>query len=301
MIAFIFSGQGNEYSCMAKELYENNSYAKDFIDNLKLNFDFKKIFIFESDKIHDTRYSQIGNFVLNFILAKMIEKNNIKADVCAGLSLGEYNALCYANVIDYKNAISILEKRSELMYEALISKNTGMYAIMFFDLEIICQIIKKYDGVYITNYNSPDQIVIAGDNDKLNNCVKECIDRGAKKVVKLDVIGAFHCELLKNASKKFSNFLNKYNFYKNNIPIYFNYTGNKSNDNITQLLVKQMYNPVLFEKIIKNMISDGVDEIYAIGLGNSIKNFIRSICIHYKYKINIFHIEKMKDLEIFKK
>ena len=297
MKAFIFTGQGNEYKEMAKELYEKSSYAKDFIDKLKIDFNYKNVFVNESDLIHDTRFSQVGIFVISTILAKLLNDKGIYADVCAGLSLGEYTALCYSNVMSIDDAISILESRSNIMYEALYGKNTGMYAVMFLNKDRIEEIIKQFDKVWIANYNSPDQIVIAGDNSELEECSKVCIESGAKKVVKLDVVGAFHSELLKESSEILKGVLDKYRFNKSTIPVYFNYVGNKSNKDIKKLLVNQLYSPVKFEQIILNMISDGIDEFYVIGVGKSIDSFIRSIAINNMLKLKVVHIEKLKDLE----
>ena len=297
MRAFVFTGQGNEYSGMAKELYENNLFAKEFIDKLNIDFNYKDIFVNDSDLIHDTRYSQIGNFVISIILAKLLNDKGLYADVCAGLSLGEYTALCYAKAINIDDTISILENRSNIMYEALYGEDTGMYAIMFLNKEKIEEIVKQFDKIWIANYNSPDQVVIAGDNSELEECSKICTERGAKKVVKLDVIGAFHSGLLKEASNKLKEVLNKYNFNTPSLPIYYNYVGNKSNENIKELLVKQLYNSVRFEQSILNMINDGVDEFYVVGVGKSIDSFVRSIAIYNKLKLKVVHIEKLQDLE----
>ena len=300
MKAFIFTGQGNEYSQMAKELYENNLFAKELIDKLNIEFNYKDIFVKESKLIHDTRYSQIGNFVISIILSKMLCDKGVYADVCAGLSLGEYTALCYSKAISIDDTISILANRSNIMYEALYGKDTGMYAVMFLNSTKIEEIVKQFDKVWIANYNSPDQVVIAGDNKQLEECSKICIESGAKKVIKLDVIGAFHTGLLKEASMKLKDVLNKYSFNNPNIPVYYNYVGNKSNDDIKELLVNQLYNSVKLEQIILNMINDGVDEFYCLGVGKSIDNFIRSIAIHNKLKLKVVHIEKMQDLEAIK-
>ena len=297
MRAFVFTGQGNEYSEMAKELYEKNEFAKNFIDKLNISFNFKDIFVNESDLIHDTRYSQIGNFVISTILTKLLNDKGIYADVCAGLSLGEYTALCYSNAISIDDTVSILENRSNIMYEALNGKNTGMYAVMFLNSKKLEKIVSEFDNIWIANYNSPDQVVIAGNNEELEKCSKKCLESGAKKVVKLDVIGAFHSGLLKEASNKLKEVLNKYNFNTPSLPIYYNYVGNKSNENIKELLVKQLYNSVRFEQSVLNMINDGVDEFYVIGIGKSIPIFIRSIAIYNKLKLKVIHIERLQDLE----
>lgn len=300
MKAFVFTGQGNEYSQMAKELYENNLFAKELIDKLNIKFSYKDLFVKESDLIHDTRYSQIGIFVISIILAKMLCDKGVYADVCTGLSLGEYTALCYSRAINIDDTIYILENRSNIMYEALYGKDTGMYAVMFLNSSKVEEIVKQFDKIWIANYNSPDQVVIAGDYKQLEECSKICTKSGAKKIIKLDVIGAFHTGLLKEASMKLKDVLNKHSFNNPNIPVYYNYVGNKSNDDIKELLVNQLYNSVKFEQIILNMINDGVDEFYVIGVGKSIDSFIRSIAIHNKLKLKVVHIEKMQDLEAVK-
>ncbi len=295
--AFIFSGQGSEYNQMAKELYENNLFAKELIDNLNVKFKYKEIFVEESELIHDTRYSQIGVFVISIVLAKMLSEKGIRADACAGLSLGEYTALCYAGAISIEETIDILENRSNIMYDALKNKDTGMCAIMFLSTDKVEEIVKEFDKVWVANYNSPDQVVIAGDNKQLEECSEVCIKNGAKKVVKLDVAGAFHSEYLKEASNELKKVLEKYNFKKPSILVYFNVVGNKSDNDIEDLLVNQLYNPVKFKQSILNMMNDGVDEFYVIGVGSAIDSFIRSIAIRNKKKVKVIHIEKMKDLE----
>lgn len=300
MKAFIFTGQGNEYSQMAKDLYNNSLFAKKIIDNLNIKFDFKNVYVNESDLIHDTRYAQIGNFVISIILSKLLNDKGIYADVCSGLSLGEYTALCYSKAISLNDTISILEKRSNIMYEELYGKNTGMLAIMFLNIQKIEEIVSKFNNVWIANYNSPDQVVISGDNNELEECKKKCLDSGAKKVVKLDVIGAFHSGLLINASNELKNVLDEIKIDKPTLPIYYNYLGDKSIMDIKDLLIKQLYNPVKFEQIILNMIRDGIDEFYVIGIGKTIDNFIRSIAIYNKLKLRIIHIEKIEDIEVLK-
>lgn len=297
MKAFVFTGQGNEYNGMAKELYENSSFAKDFIDKLNIGFNYKDIFVNDSDLIHDTRYSQVGNFVISTILAKLLNDKGVYADVCTGLSLGEYTALCYSKAISIEDTISILENRSNIMYEALYGKDTGMYAIMFLNKEKIEEIVNQFDKVWIANYNSPDQVVIAGDNRQLEKCSNICAENGAKKIVKLDVIGAFHSGLLEESSIKLKDVLDRYSFNTPTIPIYYNYIGNKSNNDIKELLVNQLYDSVKFEQSILNMIKDGIDEFYVVGVGKPIDSFIRSIAIYNKLKLKVVHIEKLQDLE----
>ncbi len=296
MRAFIFPGQGSEYACMLKELYEQSSFASNFIDGLNLSFDIKSIYVAESDRIHDTRYSQPGNFVFGYILSELLRQKGITPDACAGLSLGEYTALGSTDSIRPKGALRILEKRAELMYEALKDKDTGMQAIMFMEREALEDAVSKFDKVWISNYNSPDQIVIAGDNKQLDECAALCLEKGAKKAVRLSVTGAFHTPLLKDASGKLAEELDGYEILKPSAAMYFNCTGNRSDTDVRTLLVRQLYSPVRFEEIVKNMLTDGINEFITIGAGRSVDGFIRSTALKKNEKVKISHIEKISDL-----
>lgn len=302
MKAFIFTGQGSEYSQMAKKIYEENEYAKKVIDNLNISFNFKKIFIYENTKVNDTRYAQIGNFVISSILAKLLNKKGIFPNAVAGLSLGEYTSICYANILTFEEILQILEVRSRIMYNALINKNTGMLAVINLEVEKIKCIMNKFKNISIANYNSIDQTIVAGDIKELESFEKLLLNEGARKIVKLDVIGAFHTSYLKNESKELNKKLIEYSFKEETIPVYYNYLGNKQEIkkyDIHTLLTYQLYNPVKFSEIILNMLKDGIDEFYVIGIGKTVATFIRSIAIKYKYKIKIYILEKIEDLEKF--
>ena len=151
------------------------------------------------------------------------------------------------------------------------------------------------DMVLVQHYSN--QTVVSGDKETIEEASTIFKENGAKKVVKLDVLGAFHSGLLKESSLKLKTVLNKFDFSETNIPVYYNYLGNKSNEDIKDLLVSQLYNPVKFEQIILNMINDGVNEFYVVGVGKSIDNFIRSIAIYNRLKLKVIHIEKIQDLE----
>lgn len=290
--AFIFTGQGSQYLGMGKELYENNEYAKNVIDKLDFGYDFKKICVEENDLIHNTLYSQSSIFVLSIILANLLKEKKVVPDAVAGLSLGEYTAMCYSGVLSIEDTNSLVTKRAKIMSEALENSNSGMTAIMFYDKE---KVKDNLINCEIANYNSYNQTVITGTKKNIEETALKCSSDGAR-CISLNVSGAFHSSLLKDASTKLYDELLKYDFKTTEIPIYYNYTGNKNESDIKELLVKQLYNPVKFIDIIENMLNDGIEEFYVIGIGNTPRSFIKNIADKNGKKIKIKCIEHLKDV-----
>lgn len=290
--AFIFTGQGSQYIGMGKELYENSSYAKTIIDNLDFEYDFKNICIEDNELINNTLYSQSSIFIISIILANLLKEKGIIPEGVAGLSLGEYTSLCYANVLSMEQTLKLINKRAKIMSKALENTNSGMAAIMFYDKE---KLKDKLISCEIANYNSYNQTVITGKKENIEKTILECSKDGAR-CMELNVSGAFHSSLLYEASKSLKKELNKYTFHKSDIPIYFNYTGKKEESNIKELLTKQLYKPVMFIDIIENMIKDGIEHFYVIGVGNAPRGFIKNIADKNGRKIKITCIEHLKDI-----
>lgn len=290
--AFIFTGQGNEYLGMGKELYENSEYARNIIDKLDFGYNFKEICVEENDLIHNTLYSQSSIFVLSIILANLLKEKGLVPDAVAGLSLGEYTAMCYSGILSIEDTNSLITKRAKIMSEALENLDSGMTAIMFYDKE---KVKDNLINCEIANYNSYNQIVITGIKKHIEETALKCTDNGAK-CIPLNVTGAFHSSLLKEASTKLYDELIKYDYKNAEIPIYYNYTGNKTESDIKEFLVKQLYNPVKFIDIIENMLNDGVEEFYVVGIGNAPRSFIKNIADKYGKKVKIKCIEHLKDV-----
>ncbi|MFA5603517.1 MAG: ACP S-malonyltransferase [Bacilli bacterium] len=298
--AFIFTGQGNEYEKMGEDLFKNSTESKEMIESLKLNFDFNDMCVKENILVSDTRYSQTSVFLISIALAKLLNKRGIYADATAGLSLGEYTSLCYSNSISIQDTVDILYQRSNIMYNALKDSNSGMVAVLLSNKKPLEIDTSKFK-CEVANYNSPKQIVITGDNKAIEICSQKYLEEGALKTIKLNVTGAFHSVFLKEGSNTLNKYLSNYNFEVPEIPVYYNYIGNKGDYNIKELLVKQLYNPVLFKQSIERMIEDGVDQFCCIGVGSSPASFIKSIAKSMDVKVDIQVIEKVSDVEKFAK
>ncbi|MFI3252345.1 MAG: ACP S-malonyltransferase, partial [bacterium] len=242
------------------------------------------------EEINDTQYAQPAIFLISYLLAS---KLNVKPDYVAGLSLGEYSALCYANVFSFNEGLEITSKRGVIMNKALENTNSGMYAILGSDSDTINSVVSKIDGVEVANYNCPGQIVITGYLDKLEEAVKQLTDLGVRRCIKLNVSGAFHSSLLNEASNELREVLNNYNFSNKETKVVFNTLGNESSDDIKDILQNQIKSSVLFEQSIEYMIAQGVTTFIEIGSKNNLSGFVKKINRDVKI-LNVYDFETLK-------
>ena len=289
-VAFIFDGQGGSKESLGQDFYKNNEFVHDFIEEHSYLFNMNKK-IYNTNPVDlTTEELQPAIFLYETAVARLLEKNGIVADATAGSSLGEYSSLCYANILNVKDTLAILKKRSKLMREHLLNFNSGMKAIMFLEKEIVEECVKKFDDCEISNVNSPNQVIISGLNNELELCASMCVEMGARKVIDLNVDGAFHSKFLKKASTEFLEYIKDFNYGKGNKSVYFNYTGNNLKTDIPELLSKQLYSKVLFCNIIENMLEDGIDTFYEIGPGGNLGFHINSIARFKEKKIKVYQI-----------
>lgn len=297
--AFLFAGQGAQYPGMGKEIYENEPLAKAVFDSVHLDFDIKKL-CFEGPKeqLDDTQYAQSAIFVTSIALAKVLQEYGVHADVCAGLSLGEYSALCYANAFSVEQGAAIVRKRGKIMAEALPAGTSSMYAILLLEeakIKEACAEVKDLGVCEIANYNCPGQIVITGHKAAVDKCKDLCLEKGARRAIPLAVSGAFHSSLLKDAAKELETVLKEYHFTKKALPVYHNISGKTENEDLVSILSQQISHSVYFEQTIANMIADGITTFIEIGPGKTISGFVKKCC---KGKdVTILHVEDLASLK----
>lgn len=283
--AFIFAGQGAQYVQMQKDFYDNYAVAKSIFDNAKTDYDIKKV-IFEGPKevLNDTLYTQQCVFLASMSIYETLKSLGINADIVAGLSLGEYSALCAAQVFDVQTGLDIIKVRSQLMSKALSSYDSKMAAIMNASIQQIKTVIKECSTLgclSIANYNGPTQIVITGESDAVDAAVNELRRISNVKAIPLKVSGAFHSPLLKEASSNFTTYLQNYELKLPEKKIYYNICGEPINVNdiasLTLIMGKQMSHSVYFMQTIENMIKDGVELFVEIGPGSTLSKLIKKI------------------------
>lgn len=295
--AFLFPGQGAQKTGMGKSFYDVDADARAVFDEASklLGIDMAALCFEPDERLNLTEYTQAAMVTTGIAMLKVLEKNHIKADVSAGLSLGEYESLYYAGVLSAKDAIRTVRKRGILMQEAVPVGVGAMAAVLRLDIPGIEETIKDIEGVWIANYNCPGQIVISGTKEGVEKASEKLKEEGAKRVLPLKVSGPFHSPLLSEAGEKLYEFLEDVKFSQVEHPYVANYTAEyvEDSENIRELLKKQVSGSVKFEQSIRTMLADGVDTFIEVGPGKTLSGFVKTI----DPSVRIRNIETMEDLQ----
>ena len=294
--AFLFPGQGAQKCGMGQSFAKYDEAAKKVYENASrlLDLDMEELVFTENKKLDMTEYTQAAMVTTGIAMLKVIEKTALKADVCAGLSLGEYEALYLAGAISEEDAIVLARHRGKLMQEAVPLGLGTMAAVLNLDAAVIEDCLKDIENVWIANYNCPGQIVISGTVAAVEKASEKLKEAGAKRVLPLNVSGPFHSGLLKPAGDKLYEYLKNVDIKKPTIPYVANYTAEFVYDDkdIKELLRKQVFGSVRFEQSIRNMLKEGVDTFIEIGPGKVLSGFVKKIDKEAK----VYSIETVEDM-----
>lgn len=295
--AFIFPGQGAQYVGMGKDFYDTYDEAKEVykLAGEVTGLDMEEICFTENDKLNITEYTQIAMLATEVAILKVLESKGVKADVTAGLSLGEYGALAAANVMELKDLFYLIRKRGIYMQEAYPAGG-AMTAVLGVDSDKILEICNHTEGIVtIANYNCPGQIVITGEENAVAKAAEALSAAGAKRCVPLKVSGPFHSALLKDAGKKLREELDKVEVKTPSIPYVCNVDASYVTDtaNIRELLENQVSSSVCWQQSVEKMIEDGVDTFVEIGPGKTLSGFMKKI----NKDVKCVNIDKLADLD----
>ena len=299
--AVIFPGQGAQYVGMAKDFYDSFEDSKKVFDEADdvLDIELKKICFEENDDINKTEYTQPAMVAAEVAIYEHLKNAGLKADVFAGLSLGEYSALVAAGAMTLADGIKTVRRRGILMQNEVPLGMGGMAAVIAMDADKIAEICENTPGkVQIANYNCPGQIVISGEAEAVKAASAALAEAGAKRVIPLNVSGPFHSQMLVPAGEKLYDFLQGVDVAEGFAPYYCNADAEEITDaaKVKELLKRQVYSSVRWQQTIENMIADGVDTFIEVGPGKTRTGFMKKINREVK-SINIATVDDLAKLE----
>ncbi|WP_027408168.1 ACP S-malonyltransferase [Anoxybacteroides tepidamans] len=297
-IAFIFPGQGSQTVGMGKELAEKDEKAAAVfrVADERLGFSLSSI-IFEGpqEKLTLTYNAQPALLTTSIALLEKVKEAGIAPDYVAGHSLGEYTALVAAGAMSFDDAVYVVRKRGEFMEEAVPAGEGTMAAVLGMgagELEAITNEVTEAGApVQLANLNCPGQIVISGSKAGVERASQMAKEKGAKRVIPLDVSGPFHSSLMKPAAGKLADVLNGVAIANAEIPIIANVTAEpmQEKEAIQQLLIEQLYSPVRWEQSVEKMIELGVDTFVEIGPGKVLSGLVKKVDRNVQvYAVNDF-------------
>ncbi len=300
-IAFIFPGQGAQKTGMGKDFYEQSQRAAEIYDaaskRLKeeMEIDIRTLCFDENDKLDQTAYTQAALVTTCLAMARTLEEKGVRADITAGLSLGEYCAIAVAGGMSDLDAVWAVRKRGVLMEEAVPTGVGAMAAVLGLSAEQIEKVTEEIRGVTVANYNCPGQVVITGETDSVDAAKEKLLECGAKRVLPLNVSGPFHSPMLKEAGEKLSEVLDQIHFHELELPYVTNVTAEPITDicKTKELLKEQVAASVRWQQSMERMIEDGVDTFIEIGPGKTLAGFLKKI----NRTVTVMNISCIEDVD----
>lgn len=282
MKAYVFPGQGAQFSGMGKDLYDNSDIAREMFEkaNEVLGFDITKI-MFEGtvEELKQTKVTQPAIFLHSTILAATLG-DAFKPDMVAGHSLGELSALVANKTLNFEDGLKLVSKRALAMQAACEAEPSTMAAILGLDDDIVENACAEIDGVVVAaNYNCPGQLVISGAVPAVEEACAKLTEAGARKAVMLPVGGAFHSPLMEPAREELAAAIEATTFSKPSCPVYQNVVAEAITDpaEIQKNLVAQLTAPVRWTQTMHSMIADGAEEVIEVGPGKVLQGLFKKV------------------------
>ena len=282
MKAYVFPGQGAQFPGMGKELFENDSQAKELflLADKVLGFKISDI-MFEgsAEELKQTKVTQPAIFLHSVILAKCL-KENFKPKMVAGHSLGEISALVANECLNFEDGLKLVNARALAMQKACEKNPSTMAAILGLDDHIVEEICENTTGIVVAaNYNCPGQLVISGEIAAIDAACEKLTEAGARRALKLPVGGAFHSPLMEPARVELQEAIAKTEFKTPICPVYQNVNASPVTDaeQIQTNLISQLTAPVRWTQTMKNMLQAGDIEIIEVGPGKVLQGLFKKV------------------------
>lgn len=282
MKAYVFPGQGAQFSGMGKDLHDSKPAAKKLFENANeiLGFNIAKTMFSGSDEeLKQTKVTQPAIFLHSVILAHVLESEFNPAMV-AGHSLGEISALVASKCLSFEDGLKLVNARALAMQKACEINPSTMAAIIGLDDEIVEKICQETEGIVVAaNYNCPGQLVISGEVEAINLACEKLKEAGAKRALVLPVGGAFHSPLMDPAKEELADVINSTEFKAPICPVYQNVNAQpvKNPEIIKQNLISQLTAPVKWTQTVKNMLSDGASVFTEMGPGKTLQGLVKKV------------------------
>ena len=282
MKAYIFPGQGAQFSGMGKDLFENSKTAYELFNNANEILGFKisdVMFNGSAEDLKQTSVTQPAIFLHSVILA-MSKENEISPAMVAGHSLGEFSALVINKSISFEDGLKLVSIRANAMQKACENNPGTMAAVLGLEDNLVENVCSEVEGTVVAaNYNCPGQLVISGELNAIELACEKLKEIGARRALVLPVGGAFHSPLMENAKRELENAINETTFSDPICPIYQNVSGLpfSSEFEIKENLISQLTSPVKWTHSINQMVEDGAKEFIEVGPGRVLQGLVRKI------------------------
>jgi [acyl-carrier-protein] S-malonyltransferase len=282
MKAYVFPGQGAQFSGMGKDLYENSSKAKELFHqaNEIMGFDIMKIMFEGTDEeLKQTKVTQPAIFLHSTILAACLGES-FQPNMVAGHSLGEFSSLVANKCISFEDGLKLVAQRAMAMQKACEIEPSTMAAILGLEDAVVERICSEIGGVVVpANYNCPGQLVISGSVPAVEAACAKLSEAGAKRALVLQVGGAFHSPLMEPAREELAAAIENTNFNQPICPVYQNVTANavSNPDEIKKNLVLQLTAPVRWTQTMQQMLADGATEVIEVGPGKVLQGLFKKV------------------------
>ena len=300
---FVFPGQGSQYPGMGKDLM-GFPFASEAFQKAEdvLGLDLKRICFAGSDEeLRQTINTQTAIFAVSHICFELLKESGIQADMLAGHSLGEYNALVAAGMLQFEQGLEVIAKRAQLMQDAAEKQDGAMMAVLGVSnetVEAVLECVRDEGVITVANYNCPGQAVISGERRIVEKAGLLLKDRGAKRAVLLPVNGAFHTSMMQEAERRLVSFLEKTDFGDPIVPVCSNSTAqiSASRSELRGALLNQMTSPVLWQRSIEEMIRGGAELFIEVGPRKVLTGLIKRI----DDSVQVLNVEDMSSFESVK-